>query len=368
MIRYFKTQPGILGIEFVEQPHNQNHHAKIVPKDNSFVIHMMEGNSNLRIPEILKFVNTYNPTKLVIDYTATETYIENKVIEELEEKLKNIELKILTANITNNQYKSHIFFQVHAFQLLDSFGSKIETINYIQDTNLNSKKRLKKYLFLNHHLRTERFKIFESLYNNNKLNDGLVSFCWNMEHDEFNPQWYDVNKNDIEYIKNSNAYSILPLELDGMNANKSRYFEVKNEIQNPRYFSPPNTNISHYFNVYFEIITEGFSSRTPFHPYADRTNILHYSEKIFKPILFGVPFCFWGPENTLEQFSKQFGMTFNCPLYYCNDGYDLNDFCDKINELSNLSYLELHKLYYDYYDEIRNNQQILINYLKNIHI
>jgi hypothetical protein len=189
-----------------------------------------------------------------------------------------------------------------------------------------------------------------------------------MEHEEFNPQWYDVNKNDIEYIKNSNAYNILPLELDGMNENKSKYFEVKNEIQNPRYFSPPNTNISHYFNIYFEIVTEGFSSRTPFHPYADRSNILHYSEKIYKPILFGVPFCFWGPENTLEYFSKEFGMTFNCPLYYCNVGYDLNEFCDKVNELSNLSYLELHKLYYEYFDEIRNNQQILIRYLKNIQL
>jgi hypothetical protein len=328
----------------------------------------MEDTSRPKIERIGLFIKKQNIQNVYLDFISTESYIDVNTYKRLEAELSGFNFKILTVNILNCQFKSHIFFPLHALQLLHSFGDKIESINYIQDTNLSSKKRLKKYLFLNHHLRTERFKIFESLYNNNKLNDGLVSFCWNMEHEEFNPQWYDVNKNDIEYIKNSNAYNILPLELDGMNENKSKYFEVKNEIQNPRYFSPPNTNISHYFNIYFEIVTEGFSSRTPFHPYADRSNILHYSEKIYKPILFGVPFCFWGPENTLEYFSKEFGMTFNCPLYYCNVGYDLNEFCDKVNELSNLSYLELHKLYYEYFDEIRNNQQILIRYLKNIQL
>jgi hypothetical protein len=173
---------------------------------------------------------------------------------------------------------------------------------------------------------------------------------------------------DIKYIKESNAYTSLPLELDGMNDIKPNYEHVKNEIQNPVFFSPPNTNITHYFNTYFEIITEGFSSNTPYHEYVDRTNLLHYSEKIYKPILFGVPFCFWGPENTLEEFKKHFGMTFNCPLYYCNVGYDLDEFCNKINQLTNLSYLELHNLYYEYFDEIMNNQRILMSYIKNLHI
>ena len=368
MIRYFKLDKGIMGLEFIEQSSNQNYHAKVVPMDDAYVIHMMENNPYPKVNLISNFVNEYKPRKLIIDFTAVETYIENKVIEEFESKIKNVELKILTANITNNKYKSHRFFPVHAFQLIDTFQNYLETINNIHRFNLNSKKRLKKYLFLNHHLRTERFKIYESLYNNNRLEHGLVSFCWNMEHEEFNPQWYSINTNDIEYIKNSNAYKSLPLELDGLNSNKSNYFEVKNQIQNPRFFSPPNTNITHYFNTYFEIITEGFSSTTPFHTHVDRTNLLHYSEKIYKPILFGVPFCFWGPENTLEEFKKHFGMTFNCPLYYCNVGYDLNEFCNKVNELSNLSYLELHKLYYDYFDEIMNNQQILISYIKNLHI
>ena len=360
MNKYFRYENR----EFIEYEHVPC--GYINPTKECLVLSIMEDTSRPKIERIGLFIKKQNIQNVYLDFISTESYIDVNTYKRLEAELSGFNFKILTVNILNCQFKSHIFFPLHALQLLHSFGDKIETINYIQDTNLSSKKRLKKYLFLNHHLRTERFKIFESLYNNNKLNDGLVSFCWNMEHEEFNPQWYDVNKNDIEYIKNSNAYNILPLELDGMNENKSKYFEVKNEIQNPKYFSPPNTNISHYFNIYFEIVTEGFSSRTPFHPYADRSNILHYSEKIYKPILFGVPFCFWGPENTLEYFSKEFGMTFNCPLYYCNVGYDLNEFCDKVNELSNLSYLELHKLYYEYFDEIRNNQQILIRYLKNI--
>jgi hypothetical protein len=84
--------------------------------------------------------------------------------------------------------------------------------------------------------------------------------------------------------------------------------------------------------------------------------------------LFGVPFCFWGPEYTLEEFKKYLGFKFDCPLYYSNVGYDLNQFCDKVNELSNLSYNDIHILYYQYIDDIKHNQQTLINYLKNIKI
>jgi hypothetical protein len=368
MIRYFKLQKEVIGLEFVEQSDNQNHHIKIVDGDGVFVIHMMENNPYPNINLIIQFVRQYNPKKLIIDFTSVETYIENKVIEEFENKIKNVQLKILTVNITNNKFKSHIFFPVHAFQLIDTFRGLIDPTYEIQRRVLPTKKRLKKYLFLNHHLRTERFKIFESLHNNNNLKHGLVSFNWTLDTDKFIPQHYSVSDTDLEYIRNSNAYNLLPIELDGNNDTPPNIENDIVGIQNPVYFSPANTNITHYFNVYFEIITEGFSSNTPFHPYVDRTNLLHYSEKIYKPILFGVPFCFWGPENTLVEFKEKFGFRFDCPLYYCNVGYDLKQFCDKINELANLPYEELHKIYYQYIDDIKHNQQTLINYLKNIKI
>lgn len=368
MIRYFKLQRGLIGLEFIEESDTQNYHIKIVPKDDIFVIHMMDNNPYPNINLIIDFVNKYNPKKLIIDFTIVENYIENKVVEDFEDKIKNVELKILTVNITNNKFKSHIFFPTHAFQLLDTFGGLIDPTFQIQTRVLATKKRLKKYLFLNHHIRTERFKIFESLYKNDNLNDGLVSFNWTLENERFVPENYLVSEDDLEYIKNSEAYNILPLELDGNNEIQPVFSNDIIGIQNPVYFSPPNTNITHYFNVYFEIITEGFSSNTPFHSYVDRTNLLHYSEKIYKPLLFGVPFCFWGPENTLEEFKKYLGFKFDCPLYYSNVGYDLNQFCDKVNELSKLSYNELHTLYYQYIDDIKHNQQTLIKYLKNITI
>lgn len=364
MIRYFKYEGG----NFNEVSTNQNYHIKIVPMDGVYVVHMMDGTPTTNIDNIIQFVELHKPMKLILDFTSVETYVENKIIEDIELNIQNVDLKILTVNITNNKYESHRFFPVHAFQLVDTFQSNLDSIMWIHESVLNTKKRLKKYLFLNHHLRTERFKIFESLYKASNLDEGLVSFCWNMENKKFNAEWYSVSTDDVDYIKNSDAYKLLPLELDGLNESEPDYNNVKNEIQNPVFFSPPNTNITHFFNVYFEIITEGFSSSTPYHEYVDRTNLLHYSEKIYKPILFGVPFCFWGPENTLEEFKKQFGMTFNCPLYYSNVGYDLDEFCTKVNELSNLSYLELHRLYYEYFDEIKNNQQLLINYIKNLYI
>ena len=97
--------------------------------------------------------------------------------------------------------KSHIFFQVHAFQLVDRFQDLIHPIFEIQSVVLATKKRLKKYLFLNHHLRTERFKIFESLHNNDNLNDGLVSFNWTLDTDKFGLNTLSYNLVSTEEIK-----------------------------------------------------------------------------------------------------------------------------------------------------------------------
>ena len=82
MIRYFKAQKGIVGLELVEQSHNQNYHIKIVPMDGVFVIHMMDNNPYPSVEQIVKFVEEYKPRKLIIDFTSVETYIENKIIEE----------------------------------------------------------------------------------------------------------------------------------------------------------------------------------------------------------------------------------------------------------------------------------------------
>ncbi len=367
IVRCFKYEPNS-ELVFNEQSHLDNYHIKLKEDEDVLVIHIMDNSANPNINLIEEFVRKININKVVVDFTSVECYIQKSVVEQLETRLVDFTIRILTVNIVNNEYKSHIFFPTHAFQLLDTFDGLIDPTFQIQTKVLATKKRLKKYLFLNHHLRTERFKIFESLYKNDNLKDGLVSFNWTLENERFIAEHYSVSNDDLEYIKNSDAYSILPIELDGSNDIPPTFKNEITGIQNPVYFSPPNTNITHYFNVYFEIITEGFSSNTPFHSYVDRTNLLHYSEKIYKPLLFGVPFCFWGPENTLEEFKKYLGFKFDCPLYYSNVGYDLNQFCDKVNQLSNLSYKELHTLYYQYIDDIKHNQQTLINYLKNIRI
>ena len=334
IVRCFKYEPNS-ELVFNEQPHLDNYFIKLKQDKDVLVIHIMDNSANEpNINLIEEFIRKINIKKVVIDFTMVECYIEKSVVEELETRLVGFTLRILTVNIVNNEYKSHIFFPTHAFQLLHKFDELIDPVFEIQTKILATKKRLKKYLFLNHHLRTERFKIFESLYKNNNLNDGLVSFNWTLEHKEFVASQYSVSMDDLEYIKNSDAYSILPVELDGSNEISRTFDNNIIGIQNPVYFSPPNTNITHYFNVYFEIITEGF----------------------------------WGPENTLEEFKQKFGFRFDCPLYYCNVGYDLNQFCDKVNELANLPYEELHKIYYQYIDDIKHNQQTLINYLKNITI
>ncbi len=50
------------------------------------------------------------------------------------------------------------------------------------------------------------------------LDEGLVSFCWNIENENFNPGHYNISNYDVEYIKNSEAYKLLPIELDGLNS------------------------------------------------------------------------------------------------------------------------------------------------------
>ena len=179
MHKYFRYENK----EFVEYNHVPC--GFINPTKECLVLSIMEDSSRPKIERIGLFIKKQNIQNVYLDFISTESYIDVNTYKRLEAELSGFNFKILTVNILNCQFKSHIFFPIHALQLLHSFGDKMQTINYIQETNLSSKKRLKKYLFLNHHLRTERFKIFESLYNNNKLDDGLVSFCWNLEHEEF---------------------------------------------------------------------------------------------------------------------------------------------------------------------------------------
>lgn len=365
MNKYFRYENK----EFVEYDHLPCSYIK--PTKDCLVLSIMEDSSRPKIERIGLFIKKQNIENVYLDFISTESYIDVNTYKRLEAELSGFNVKILTVNILNCQFKSHIFFPLHALQLADNFTRDgfMQSNKFIQFDVLRTKKRLKKYLFLNHHMRTERFKIFESLYNNNNLNDGLVSFNWTLNNDKFDSRTYDVSNSDMEYILKSEAYKILPIELDGDN-NASYVFDndIKH-IANPVYFQPQNTNVTHFHNTYFEIITEGFSSRTPAHPYADRSNILHYSEKIYKPLMFMNPFSFWGPENTLEQFSKHFGFSFECPLYHCNDmGYDLEAFNAKINEFASLSYSDLHGIYYDNFEEFEHNRNTLIRYLKNIQL
>ena len=145
MIRYFKFEGG----EFNEVPNSQNYYIKIVPMDNVYLIHMMDGNPNPNVDKIVEFAELYKPNKLIIDFTSVETYVKNSIIEQFETKISNVDLRILSVNITNNKYTSHRFFPVHAFQLVDRFEGLINPIFEIQSVVLATKKRLKKYLFLN---------------------------------------------------------------------------------------------------------------------------------------------------------------------------------------------------------------------------
>ena len=365
MHKYFRYENN----QFTE--HSELPCGYIKPTKDCLVLSIMEDSSRPKVERIGLFIKKQNIEIVYLDFISVESYIDVNTYKRLEAELSGFNFKILTVNLLNCQFESHIFFPLHALQLRENFSNDNfpEANRFIQWNVLKTKKRLKKYLFLNHHMRTERFKIFESLYNNNNLDNGLVSFNWTLDNKRFNNVNYDVSDSDIKYILNSPAYNVLPLMLDGdINAEYEFDNNIKH-IANPVFFQPQNTNATHFYNSYFEIITEGFSARTPFHPYADRSNILHYSEKIYKPLFFMNPFSFWGPENTLEQFSKYFGFSFECPLYHCNnDAYDLNAFCKKIKEFADLSYSDLHGIYYDNFEEFEHNRNTLISYLNNIHL
>ena len=197
IVRCFKYEPNS-ELVFNEQPQLDNYHIKLKENEDVLVIHIMDNSANPNINLIEEFIRKISINKVVIDFTSVECYVEKSVVEELETRLVSFTLRILTVNIVNNEYKSHIFFPTHAFQLLHKFDELINPVFEIQTKILATKKRLKKYLFLNHHLRTERFKIFESLYKNNNLNDGLVSFNWTLENERFVAEHYSVSKDDLE--------------------------------------------------------------------------------------------------------------------------------------------------------------------------
>ena len=247
MSKYFRYENK----GFVEYSHAPCGYIK--PSVDCLVLSIMEDSSYPKIEKIGFFLKKQNIENVYLDFISVESYIDVETYKRLESELTGFNLKILTANLVNNQFKSHIFFPLHAIQLLSSFSRDgfIEANKLIQWNVLKSKKRLKKYLFLNHHMRTERFKIFESLHSNNNLEHGLVSFNWTLDNERFIANQYGVTMNDLEYIKNSDAYKLLPLTLDGDVDAKYVFDNNITHIANPVYFQPQNTNATHFYNSYF---------------------------------------------------------------------------------------------------------------------
>tara|TARA_R100000322_G_scaffold108425_1_gene69172 strand:- start:245 stop:892 length:648 start_codon:yes stop_codon:yes gene_type:complete len=114
-------------------------------------------------------------------------------------------------------------------------------------------------------------------------------------------------------------------------------------------------------NAYFQIATESVYSNN---------DTMYLSEKVFKPMMYGLPFIYVGARHSLQMLKELGFRTFD---KFIDESYDdvkdnydrLESIAKEVDRLCGLSLEELHDLYHDNFDIIEHNYNHLLNYATN---
>tara|TARA_B100000214_G_C23787530_1_gene544297 strand:- start:352 stop:696 length:345 start_codon:yes stop_codon:yes gene_type:complete len=97
---------------------------------------------------------------------------------------------------------------------------------------------------------------------------------------------------------------------------------------------------------------------------------MYLSEKVFKPMMYGLPFIYVGARHSLQMLKELGFRTFD---KFIDESYDdvkdnydrLESIAKEVDRLCGLSLEELHDLYHDNFDIIEHNYNHLLNYATN---
>jgi|19_taG_2_1085344.scaffolds.fasta_scaffold02521_4 hypothetical protein len=276
-------------------------------------------------------------------------YSDSNVILKEQSEIKDI--KLIPVNYCpNTYYRYNTQFKRNLYHGSDENSKK----NRTEWESSKNKLRSKHFLCYNRLPKSHRASIVLSLFKNNNLDKGFVSFP------KYGTSSWDVVEKEEEYLK-SNHYSWLlgdelaaefekysdnlikrlPLVLDKEN------FEVCHSII--------CTEIPHYLNSYFTICNE-----SRFDHNQDFGNTIFLTEKILKPIINLHPFILVGNAYTLEKM-REYGFKTFSP--FIDESYDeIGDTTERfieiekqINNLCSKSLEELHEWYWSIEDILKYN-------------
>jgi hypothetical protein len=277
-------------------------------------------------------------------------YCDSNVILKKQCDIKDI--KLIPSNYCTNTY--YRFNSEHKQNLYH--GSHTKSIkNRKKWEDSRDKIRDKYFLCYNRLPKSHRALMVLSLFKNNNLDKGIVSFpAFGMstfdiverkqQYLKLDHYRYLLNNDDLskEYEKYSTGLlKKLPLELDKSDWTTCHSITI--------------TNIKHYLDSYFTICNEAhFSDKLEF------GNNIFFTEKILKPILNFHPFIHVGNVHSLEQLRKYGFKTFSP---FINESYD--DIGDsgkrfleiekEINRLCSKSIEEIHEWYWSMEDILKHN-------------
>ena len=121
---------------------------------------------------------------------------------------------------------------------------------------------------------------------------------------------------------------------------------------------PTNFNYTLYYNAYFEILFETYNDSV-FNIEQGSETIIHLTEKLFKPLVFGFPFFAYGCTDLKKELEKKLNLNFDSFLYGFNDSYNLDEFMQKIEKVINLPFEDLHEEFYKIIGYTKQNRDAL---------
>lgn len=245
------------------------------------------------------------------------------------------------------------FIQVEWLRIFEYNVSN--NMDHVKLDTLTNKTYNKKYLNLNRRWRRHRPIIVALLELNNLLDQGHVSFCKNVDGDN-----WDVIYGFLGYILSmgeENLYSLMTQNRDRIEKIPNLFLDTKelyvNQVQ-------VDSNLdSYYMDSYFSIVNET-------NYFKELGEGIFLSEKVFKPILKSHPFILVSRPYSLEELRKLGYKTFSP---YIDESYDtiiddserLFAIIREVKRLCELTDTKLNNFLIHVKDIVEYNYQLLIS-------
>ena len=263
-------------------------------------------------------------------------------------------------NITSQMFKTlkdglRITKEKNELEQHEGYKKSVLLLNEI------SKDKKRKYHFITHNRnpRLHKHILMSMLLRDDNLDKGIVS----LGGKSF-PAWKEPMERlvkDSNKQKDLERYKQKLLEISPLVIEDSLKDALSDSHVHASSLSPQMLLKDSFQNAYFQIATESVYSNN---------DTMYLSEKVFKPMMYGLPFIYVGARHSLQMLKELGFRTFD---KFIDESYDdvkdnydrLESIAKEVDRLCGLSLEELHDLYHDNFDIIEHNYNHLLNYATN---